>query len=115
MLGGDFNLVTNLGERREEDDSWRNTRKLSTSLYPRARSLTYKEEMDGTLGTTRGGGEHLVASRLGHFLVFKNIMHSMGEIMANVLPAAGSDHWPISLTWDWSCSPMGKTVHFEHF
>ena len=59
------------------------------------------------------GGEHLVTSRLDHFLVSENVMHSMGEILADVLPTTGSDHRPISLSWDWSCSPRGEPFHFE--
>ena len=35
--------------------------------------------------------------------------------MADVLLAACFDHWPIILSWDWSCPPMGKPFHFEHF
>ena len=54
-----------------------------------------------------------MASYLGHFLVSENIMHSMGGILANVLPATGSDHWPISLSWDWPGSLRGKPFHFE--
>ena len=61
------------------------------------------------------GGEHLVASRLDHFLVSENIMHSTGELVDDVLLAAGSDHWPIRLSWDWSCSPMDKPFRFENF
>ena len=61
------------------------------------------------------GGEHLVASRLDRFLVAKNIMHSTGDFMAVVLPANGSDHWPISLHWDGTGSPRGKPFRFESF
>ena len=61
------------------------------------------------------GGEHLVASLLDYFLVSENVMHSTMEIMADVLLATGSNHWPISLSWDWSYSPRGKPFHFENF
>ena len=57
--------------------------------------------MGGSHGTIKGGGGHLVASRLDRFLVFENIMHGTGEIMVDVLPTVGSDHWPICLNWDW--------------
>ena len=60
-------------------------------------------------------GEHLVASRLDHFLVAENIMHSTGDFMAPVLPANGSDHWPINLHWDGIGSPKGKPFRFESF
>ena len=56
-----------------------------------------------------------MASRLDRFLVSENIMHSIGDLVADVLPVVGSDHWPIRLSWDWSCSPMGKPFCFEKF
>ena len=60
-------------------------------------------------------GEHLVASFLDRFLVSETIVHGMGEIMADVLSAACSDHWPISLSWDWTCSTLRKPFRFEQF
>ena len=54
-----------------------------------------------------------MASLLDQFLVSENIIHSIGEIVADVLPAVGFDHWPVCLTWDWSSSSMGKSFHFE--
>ena len=61
------------------------------------------------------GGEHLVASWLDRFLVSEMIVHSMGEIMVDVLLTAGSDHWPICLNWDWSSSKLGKPFRFKQF
>ena len=61
------------------------------------------------------GGDHLVASHLDIFLVSENIVHGTGEIMADVLPTACSDHWPISLSWDWTCSTLRKPFRFEQF
>ena len=61
------------------------------------------------------GGEHLVASRLDRFLVSESILHDTGEIMTKVLPVAGSDHWPICLHWDWTCSTLRKPFRFEQF
>ena len=61
------------------------------------------------------GGNHLVASRLDRFLVLESILHDTQEIMTEVLPAAGSDHWPICLRWDWTCSTLRKPFIFEQF
>ena len=61
------------------------------------------------------GGKHLVASRLDRFLVSESILHDMGEIMSEVLPGTGFDHWPIYLRWDWSCSTLRKPFKFEQF
>ena len=45
----------------------------------------------------------------------ENVMYSTGGIMADVLPMNVSDHWPISLSWDWTGSPRGKPFRFESF
>ena len=61
------------------------------------------------------GGEYIVVSCLDRFLVSENIVHDTVEIMADMLPAAGNDHWPISLSWDWTCSTLRKPFIFEQF
>jgi len=38
-----------------------------------------------------------------------------GGVIASVLPSTGSDHWPISLHWDWSSEPLRKPFRFEKF
>ena len=55
----------------------------------------------------------MVASQLDIFLVSKNIVHSMREIIADVLMADGSDHWPICLNLDWSSTKLSKPFRFE--
>ena len=115
VLGGDFNLIANLGEKKG--------RRRALDKYQEAFSefLSQSSLVDVEIGNgwctwnKKRVGEHMVASPLDHFLVSENIMHSTGEILADVLPATGSDHSPICLSWDWSCSPMGKPFHFKHF
>jgi len=38
-----------------------------------------------------------------------------GGLLASVLPSVGSDHWPISLQWDWSSEALRKPFRFEQF
>lgn len=41
------------------------------------------------------GGESHVASKLDRFIISEDLMLIDKEIIANVLPFGGSDHWPI--------------------
>ena len=98
VLGGHFNLISNLGENK---GCRRILDKYQESFYE---FLTQSSLVDLEIGNgwftwnNKREQENLVAFFLDQFLVSKNIMHSMGEIVVDVLPAAGSNHWPISLT-----------------
>ena len=98
MIGGDFNVISNLGEKKG------GRRILGKYQEAFCEFLAQSPLVDLGTGTgwftwnNKKGGEHLLASRLDQFLVSENIIHSTGEIVDDVLPIAGSDHWPISLT-----------------
>ena len=40
-------------------------------------------------------GDHLVALCLDRFLVSENIVHGIGEMQMDVLPAVGFEHWSV--------------------
>ena len=61
----------------------------------------------------RRGKDHLVASRLDRFLVTENMVRGAGEIGENVIPVAGSDHWPVCLSWEGVADQLPKPFHFE--
>ena len=113
--GGDFNLIANLGEKK---GGIRTLDKYQESFYE---FMAQSPLVDLEMGTgwytwnNKRGGEHVVASYLDRFLVLENIIHRTGEIMVDVLPAIGFDHWPIFLSWDWSTSSMGNLFIFEQF
>ena len=45
-------------------------------------------------------GDRRIAYRLDRFFLSESIMMASGNLKVVVLPAAGSDHWPISLEWE---------------
>ena len=57
----------------------------------------------------------MVASRLDRFLVTESIVSQVGEIRENVIPAAGSDHWLVCLSWEGATDQLPKPFHFEQF
>ena len=100
VLGGDFNLIANLGEKKGGRRALDKFQEAFSEFLARGSLVNMETGSGWFTWNNKRGGEYLVASRLDRFLVSENIMHSMGEILANVLPANGSDHWPISLSWD---------------
>ena len=94
MMGGDFNLIANLGEKkggRRTMDKFQE----AIGILQAQRSFMDMETGNGWYTwNNKCGGEHLVASCLYRFLVSDSILHDSGEIMIEVLLVAGSDHWP---------------------
>ena len=92
VMGGDFNLIANLGEKkggRRTMDKFQE----AFGVFHAKNSFMDMETSNGRYTwNNKRRGEHLVASRLDRFLVSETIVHGTGEIMAEVLPAAGSDH-----------------------
>lgn len=99
ILGGDFNLITNLQEKK------RGTRKLDAhslrfnSIIHNLKLVDVRTHNDLYTWNNKRIGTHAVASRLDRFLLSKSIVTFGGIYNASLLPSAGSDHWPISLTW----------------
>ena len=56
-----------------------------------------------------------MASRLAHFLVTESIIRGAGEIRVNMIPAAGSNHWPVCLSWEGVTDRLPKPFRFEQF
>ena len=85
VLGGDFNLIANLGEKKG------GRRSLDKYQEAFCEFLSQSSLVDVEIGNlwytsnNKRGGEHLVGSCLDRFLVSENIMHNMREIMGNIL------------------------------
>ena len=41
------------------------------------------------------------------------MVRGVGEIKANVIPTAGSDHWPVCLRWEGVADRLPKPFRFE--
>jgi len=114
VLGGDFNLITNLQEKKG------GTRKLdahSTRFGSIIQTLKLIDvRMDNGIFTWNNKrlGNQAVASKLDRFLLSESIVTSGGLYNALMIPSAGSDHWPISLNWQGLGNQMGKPFRFEH-
>jgi len=59
-------------------------------------------------------GSNGVASKLDRFLLSESIVLTGGSYEAQILPSVGSDHWPISLTWEGKHQQLTKPFRIEH-
>ena len=47
------------------------------------------------------------------FLFLEGLENGGGDVIAQVLPVAGSDHWPVCLVWEGTGLPIQRPCHFE--
>ena len=92
VMGGDFNLIANLGEKKGGRRTLDKYQEAFCDFQAQSSFVDLETRNSWYTWNNKWGGEHLVASRLDRFLVSKNIVHGMGEIMADILPVAGSNH-----------------------
>ena len=97
ILGGNFNMITNLAEkkgglRRLDKDA------EAFSTFIAASKLIDVPTINGLhTWNNKQGGNRQVASRLDRFLISESIMLQNLDMEANILPIGGSDHWPVQL------------------
>ena len=115
ILGGDFNLICNLDEKRG------GTRRIMVE------SGKFQGVIDNLglidMKTPNGLftcmkwrlGAHQVAFRLDHFLIFDSHLMEGTTLEAHILDAHGSAHWPIQMWLNIPTSPGCKPFRFERF
>jgi len=97
IIGGDFNMITKLEEKQggrtrmeQENEHFKE--------FIQNNALINFQYCNGThTWSNRRTERHQITSKLDRFLLFDNVVHLGGDIAAEILPYAGSDHWPISL------------------
>ena len=92
VLGGDFNLIANLEEKKGRQQTMDKFQEAFSECLARGPLVDVETGSEWFTWNNKRGGEQLVASRLYHFLVSEHVMHSTREIMVDVLSVAGLDH-----------------------
>lgn len=115
IIGGDFNLIRNLGEKkggiRKEDQTMEEFNDMIKEL-----KLVDIPTTNGIhTWNNRRGGKNQIASRLDRFLLSEQILNKDVFIESKILPSLGSDHWPISLDIDIKKIKGKKPFRFESF
>ena len=92
VMGGDFNLIANLGEKKGGQRSLDKYQEAFGAFEASSSFVDLETNNGWYTWNNKWGGEHLVASRLDRFLVSELLLQETGEVMTEVLPLAGSDH-----------------------
>jgi hypothetical protein len=115
ILGGDFNLICNLDEKRG------GTRRIMVEsgkfqgVIDNLGLIDMKTPNGLFTCMNRRLGAHQVAFRLDRFLIFDSHLMEGTTLEAHILDAHGSAHWPIQLWLDIPASPGCKPFRFERF
>jgi len=108
IVDGDFNMIKSLSEKRG-GRSIIEPSQLDFMDFINRCGLVDVETVNGwfTWNNRRKGGNS-IASRLDRLLITETYLVNSGDINASVLPAAGSDHWPVCLKWGVGGRPGGN-------
>lgn len=113
ILGGDFNIILSLVEKkggiqRLDNDSEGLKNLIETFL------LVDLESTNGDFTwTNRRSDTQQITCQLDRFLVFENLMLEVHALESSILTVPGSDHWPIQLWMDITCTPRCKPFRFK--
>lgn len=111
----DFNMITKMEERiggRHRSD-------LKSSHFKYFITNSWLIDIPFSNGTFTWSNKRTraqqIASKLDRFLISNNAIHLGEDLLASILPLAGSDHWPIALHWQ-NIGPQFKNpFKFEAF
>eukprot|EP00253_Pinus_taeda_P008283 PITA_08283 len=108
IIGGDFNMITTLLEKKGGLRKLNKDAEAFTSFIDDVKLVDILPKSGNFTWNNRRGGERLIASRLDRFLISENIIMDGITVESNILPTGGSDHWPISLTVAVQSTPRNK-------
>jgi hypothetical protein len=115
ILGGDFNMICNLDEKRGGTHRIMVESGKFQGVIDNLGLIDMKTPNGLFTCTNRRSGSHQVAFRLDRFLIFDSHLMEGTTLEARILDAHRSDHWPIQLWLDIPASPGCKPFRFEWF
>eukprot|EP00253_Pinus_taeda_P005917 PITA_05917 len=114
VIGGDFNMIRSLSEK---NGCTRALNKYSSTfqIFLVDMKLVDIDTNNGfcTWNNKRGGNSQ-VASKLDRFMISEDLMLLDKEIMAEILPFGGSDHWPVQMEIKGIGTPRNRPFRFEN-
>ena len=100
IIGGDFNLIRNLDEKKGGIRSLNTASTLFNNTISDLDLIDVRTSNGIFTWNNKQTGDIGITCRLDRFLLLELVMMVEGTVEAVILPAEGSDHWPISLEWD---------------
>ena len=115
ILGGDFNLIRNLEEKKGGIWNLNPASAQFNELIDDLNSIDVRTSNGIFTWNNKQVGDRGITCRLDHFLISESIMVAGGELRAVLLPTTSLDNWPISLEWENVGINPCKPFIFENF
>jgi exonuclease III len=115
ILGGDFNMITGLEEKKGGTRMLGNDREHFNQIIGLLNLIDVETNNRPFTWSNRHSGAQHVSNRLDRFLISEAIMLDGLAWNATVIDTQGSDHWPILLSINISGTPGRKPFRFEKF
>jgi exonuclease III len=115
ILGGDFNMITGLEEKKGGHRSLGNDNINFNDTIGRLKLIDVGTDNGMFTWSNRRSGAQHISCRLDRFLISEAIMMDGLAWNATVIDTPGSDHWPILLTLNITGTPGRKPFRFEKF
>jgi len=91
-MGGDFNMITSLLEKKGGTRRLNRDAELFAEFIETAKLVDILPKNSSFTWNNRRGGEKLIASRLEKFLISESILLEGIIVDSDILPSGGSDH-----------------------
>jgi hypothetical protein len=115
IIGGDFNIIHSLGEKRGGSRCLDRDSGDFNALIDELQLIDLGTKNDLYTWTNRKTGTHQIACKLDRFLASESLMLEGTTIESTILNISGSDHWPVQLRMDIPATPDKKPFRFEKF
>jgi len=115
IVGGDFNMIKSIGEKKGGKSRPDQDMEAFSEIITEQRLVDIPRINGVYTWNNRRGGRNQIACRLDQFLVSEQILNRDVFVEAKILPALGSDHWPIRLEIDIRKNPHKFPFRFEAF
>jgi exonuclease III len=115
IIGGDFNMILTLEEKRGGKKCLEQDSAKFQELIENLRLVDIENGNGTYTWTNKRSGHQQIACRLDRFLISETLLLEGPLVDSNILPKAGSDHWPVQLWVDTIATPKLKPFRFENF
>jgi hypothetical protein len=114
-IGGDFNMITALWEKKEGARHLEGESEFFRDWIEKSRLIDIHTSNGPFTWTNKRRMENSIDVYLDIFLTFESLFRGQQFIVTEVLPFYGSDHWPMSLTWEENLVSHTKPFCLEKF
>ena len=114
VIGGDFNIIRSLSEKKGGTRALNKDSSAFQCFSENMKPVDIETNNGLCTWNNKRGGDSQVASKLDRFMISEELMLLDKEIIANILPFGGSDHWPIQMEIKGIGTPRNKPFRFEN-